>query len=71
MPLVSFSSDFEDAANAIAPYGLVFRDLIVNAIAKERERCANIAESIDSGRGNEKEIARAIRGVVSAVGEGK
>ncbi len=27
----------------------------------ERERCARIAEAIDSGRGNEKEIARAIR----------
>lgn len=31
------------------------------AIAAERERCAQIAEAIDSGRGNEKEIAKAIR----------
>lgn len=27
----------------------------------EREQCAQIAEAIDSERGNEKEIARAIR----------
>jgi hypothetical protein len=27
------------------------------AIANERERCARIAEAIDSGRGNEKQIA--------------
>lgn len=30
-------------------------------VMAERERCAQIAEAIDSGRGNEKEIARAIR----------
>ena len=29
--------------------------------AEERERCAHIAVAIDSKRGNEKEIARAIR----------
>lgn len=34
---------------------------IDEAVAVERERCAQIAEAIDSGRGNEKEIARAIR----------
>lgn len=66
MPTVSFASDFEDAARAIEPYGLIFRDLIVNAVAKERERCASIALAIDSGRGNEKEIAKAIRGWESA-----
>lgn len=27
----------------------------------ERESCAEIADALDSGRGNEKEIARAIR----------
>jgi hypothetical protein len=31
------------------------------AVAYERERCAEIALAIDSGRGNEKEISRAIR----------
>jgi hypothetical protein len=30
-------------------------------LSAERERCAQIALAIDSGRGNEKEIARAIR----------
>ncbi len=32
-----------------------------NAIGEEREACADIALAIDSGRGNEKEIACAIR----------
>ena len=31
------------------------------AVADEREACAEIALAIDSNRGNEKEIARAIR----------
>ena len=31
------------------------------AVAAEREACAQIAIAIDSNRGNEKEIARAIR----------
>ena len=31
------------------------------AVAAEREACAEIALAIDSGRGNEKEIAAAIR----------
>lgn len=30
------------------------------AVAAERRRCADIALAIDSGRGNEKEIAKAI-----------
>jgi hypothetical protein len=30
-------------------------------IARERERCAKIAEAVNSGRGNEKLIAEAIR----------
>lgn len=34
---------------------------IAEAIEAEREACAEIALSIDSGRGNEKEIAAAIR----------
>ena len=34
---------------------------IAKAVAHERERCAKIAEAIDSGRGNESEIASAIR----------
>ena len=35
--------------------------LVAAAIKEERERCAHIALAIDSKRGNEKEIARAIR----------
>lgn len=35
--------------------------LIDAALAAERERCAHIALAIDSKRGNEKEIAKAIR----------
>lgn len=34
---------------------------IAEAVAVERERCVQIALAIDSKRGNEKEIARAIR----------
>lgn len=34
---------------------------VESARLDERERCANIALAIDSGRGNEKEIAVAIR----------
>lgn len=33
---------------------------IVKAVEHERKRCHAIALAIDSGRGNEKEIARAI-----------
>lgn len=36
-----------------------------------REQCAQIAEAIDSGRGNEKEIARAIRRHALRGGEGR
>lgn len=35
-------------------------DIGVSATIKERQRCHDIALAIDSGRGNEKEIARAI-----------
>lgn len=34
--------------------------LVKVVLLNERARCANIASSIDSGRGNEKEIVRAI-----------
>lgn len=34
---------------------------IADAVKAERERCANIALALDSLRGNEKEIANAIR----------
>lgn len=36
-------------------------DAIMKARADEREACAEIALAIDSGRGNEREIAKAIR----------
>ncbi len=38
---------------------------IAGAVARERERCARIALAFDSGRGNEKEIARAIRNPIT------
>jgi hypothetical protein len=47
-------------AGILAPVFASVRPVIA---AAERERCAEIAESIDSGRGNEKEIANAIRGL--------
>lgn len=34
--------------------------LVLEALKHERQECANIALAIDSCRGNEKEIARAI-----------
>jgi hypothetical protein len=36
-------------------------DALTEAVAQEREACAQIAEAIDSNRGNEKQIASAIR----------
>jgi len=44
------------------------RNRIVEVLAEERKACSDIALAIDSGRGNEKEIAKAIlrRGEVSA-----
>jgi hypothetical protein len=59
MPL--FDSDYHKADALVFTYFQGVRDQIAKAIAKERERCASIALAIDSGRGNEKEIARAIR----------
>lgn len=38
-----------------------FDNLLHRVVEVERERCAKIAEAIDSKRGNEAEIARAIR----------
>lgn len=51
-----------------------FTNLIMNervrayneGLDAERERCASIALAIDSGRGNEKEIAKAILHPVSS-----
>lgn len=36
-------------------------DAVIRAREDERRRCADIAEAIDSGRGNEKQIAATIR----------
>ena len=36
-------------------------DLVKAAVAAGRQACADIASSMDSARGNEQEIARAIR----------
>lgn len=36
-------------------------DAVIAAHCDEREKCANIALAIDSGRGNERAIAEAIR----------
>jgi len=40
-------------------------DAVIRAREDERRRCAEIAEAIDSGRGNEKQIAAAIRALGS------
>ena len=36
-------------------------DLVKEWVAAERQACTDIASSMDSARGNEQEIARAIR----------
>ena len=36
------------------------RHRIADVLSQERKACADIAHAIDSGRGNEKEIAKAI-----------
>lgn len=57
--------DFVEADKLLRdPLGVLsirLRQVVAEAIAAERERCGQIAEAVDSGRGNEKEIARAIR----------
>lgn len=53
------------ATRLVKTYGSDPDGLLIGAIAGalygEREACARIALAIDSGRGNEKEIAAAIR----------
>lgn len=62
MPISTEQRDFDKANAIFQAAGLPnLVPIIANAIAAERERCAQIAEAIDSGRGNEKEIAHAIR----------
>lgn len=59
-----WGTKFYGHANAIQ--GLIWEHFaeqsLSRARAEEREACEQIAIAIDSGRGNEKEIARAIRG---------
>ena len=57
-------SNADEWALFISDYGGASEFLAVQvslAIEAEREACAEIAEAIDSNRGNEAEIARAIR----------
>ena len=66
MAIPVFADDLELADGVLGRVNLLtaqeqLRDAIALAIATERERCAKIAEAIDSNRGNEKEIAKAIR----------
>jgi len=58
MSIAVFDVDFEEANRILVPYGAFLRDLIANAIAVERERCAQIAENFNAAG---KPIARAIR----------
>lgn len=44
---------------------VILKSALTAAKESERERCANIALAIDSGRGNEKEIAAAIRNPIT------
>jgi hypothetical protein len=58
MSIAVFDVDFDEANRILAPYGGVLRDLIANAIAVERERCAQIAENFNAAGAP---IAKAIR----------
>ncbi|MCW2228129.1 hypothetical protein [Bradyrhizobium elkanii] len=80
MAEISFDTDFQEASAAIEPYGLIFRDLIVKAVAKERERCAKLAERhsvktatsewLKGYRDASNDIAARIRAPVSGTTEG-
>lgn len=61
MPTAIHDTDQQKAHDIMAPIGQMLFEQIAKAVADERERCAKIAEAIDSGRGNEKQIAQAIR----------
>jgi hypothetical protein len=54
----------EDVRQAAATIDSLIRER-EEAVKNERERCAKIAEAIDSGRGNEKLIAESIRSLPS------
>lgn len=58
MTIAVFDVDFDEASRILAPYGPRLRDLIANAIAVERERCAQIADNFNAAG---KPIAKAIR----------
>lgn len=49
------------AFRSVEPHAIINRAALYAAINAEADRCADIALAIDSGRGNEKEIARTIR----------
>ena len=53
---IAANLDWEEASELVQAVGLVR-----NTASEMREAAANIALAIDSGRGNEREIARAIR----------
>lgn len=58
MSIAIFDVDFEEAGRILKPHGAALRDLIANAIAVERERCAQISENFNAAG---KPIAKAIR----------
>ncbi len=61
MAIAIFDEDLTAANNIIQTLTLGgTRDAIAMAIASERHRCYEIAMAIDSGRGNERQIANAI-----------
>lgn len=61
MATAIFDEDLIAADNIIQQLTLGgTRDAIAMAIASERQRCYEIAMAIDSGRGNERQIAAAI-----------
>lgn len=61
MPTILYEKDYIAAEATVIGAMTGIRNYVAQAIAAERERCAQIALAIDSGRGNEKEIAAAIR----------
>jgi hypothetical protein len=64
MPVAIFDEDFQKADAILGSVGLDgLRQSIANAVAAERNRCAEIARAMDSKRGNENLIAEAIMSI--------
>jgi hypothetical protein len=58
MPIAFYKVDFEEAARLVAPVERMILGIVADAIAVERERCAQVAENFNAAG---KPIAAAIR----------